>query len=174
MIKLTEETTAPSAEINAIGVEAPKNKPANNRKSRTTKPWDITSFNVEPQEGKARFHDFDLPPQLMRGIQDAGFEFCTPIQAASLPHTLNGHDIVGKAQTGTGKTAAFLINIITDLINHPIEDERFVGEARTLILAPTRELAIQIGDDATQLLKHTNLTAHTLVGGWTMANNCKK
>ena len=174
MIKLTEETTAPSAEINAIGVEAQKNKPANNRKSRTTKPWDITSFNVEPEEGKARFHDFDLPPQLMRGIQDAGFEFCTPIQAASLPHTLNGHDIVGKAQTGTGKTAAFLINIITDLINHPIEDERFVGEARTLILAPTRELAIQIGDDATQLLKHTNLTAHTLVGGMDYGKQLQK
>ena len=174
MIKLTEETTTPSAKTNAVAINAPKEKPANRRKRSKTKPWDIASFKVEPKEGKARFHDFDLPPQLMRGIQDAGFEYCTPIQAASLPHTLNGHDIVGKAQTGTGTTAAFLINIITDLINHPVEDERFVGEARTLILAPTRELAIQIGDDATQLIKHTNLTAHTLVGGMDYGKQLQK
>ena len=127
--------------------------------------WDIAQFKVEPQEDKTRFHDFSLPKQLMRGIQDAGFEYCTPIQATSLPHTLNGHDIVGKAQTGTGKTAAFLVSIINDLIKHPVEEERFSGEARALILAPTRELAIQIGDDAAQLLKYTQLTCHTLVGG---------
>ena len=127
--------------------------------------WDLTHFKVESQEGKTRFHDFSLPKELMQGIQDAGFEYCTPIQAASLPHTLNGHDIVGKAQTGTGKTAAFLINIINDLIRYPIKEERFSGEARALILAPTRELAIQIGDDATQLIKYTSLKCHTLVGG---------
>ena len=80
--------------------------------------WDLTHFKVESQEGKTRFHDFSLPKELMQGIQDAGFEYCTPIQAASLPHTLNGHDIVGKAQTGTGKTAAFLINIIIHHATH--------------------------------------------------------
>jgi ATP-dependent RNA helicase RhlB len=132
---------------------------------RGAKAWDIAQFKVEPQAGKVRFHDFDLPLQLMRGIQDTGFEYCTPIQGASLPHTLNGHDIVGKAQTGTGKTAAFLINIITDLIQHPVGGDRFMGEARSLILAPTRELAMQIADDATQLLKHTDLKVHCLVGG---------
>ena len=132
---------------------------------RCAKAWDIAQFEVEPQAGKVRFHDFDLPLQLMRGIQDTGFEYCTPIQGASLPHTLNGHDIVGKAQTGTGKTAAFLINIITDLIQHPVGGDRFMGEARSLILAPTRELAMQIADDATQLLKHTDLKVHCSVGG---------
>ena len=80
----------------------------------------------------------------MQGIQGAGFEYCTPIQGASLPHTLRGHDMVGKAQTGTGKTAAFLVSIINDLIKHPIEDERYIGEARALILAPTRELAVLV------------------------------
>jgi ATP-dependent RNA helicase RhlB len=75
-------------------------KPANRTRGSSSKPWDLSQFKVSPEQGKARFHDFDLPLELMRGIQDAGFEYCTPIQAASLPHTLNGHDIVGKAQTG--------------------------------------------------------------------------
>ena len=103
--------------------------------------------------GKTRFHDFELPSELMRGIHDAGFQYCTPIQAASLPHTLHGHDLVGKAQTGTGKTAAFLLSIITDLIKHPVEDKRYLGEARAMIMAPTRELAIQIADDAAQIIE---------------------
>jgi len=171
---LTEKTDTTSVKNPPDADNAPKKKPAANRKRRNSKPWDVSQFKVEPQEGKARFHDFDLPAELMHGIKDAGFEYCTPIQAASLPHTLNGHDIVGKAQTGTGKTAAFLVNIITDLLNHPVEDERFLGEARTLILAPTRELAIQIGDDATQLLKHTKLRAHTLVGGMDYGKQLQK
>ena len=135
------------------------------RRSGGNRSWSIAQFKVEPQEGKLRFHDFSLPDNLMRGIQDAGFKYCTPIQAASLPHTLHGHDVVGKAQTGTGKTAAFLISIITDLLNHPIEDERYAGEVRAMIMAPTRELAVQIGDDAEKLVKHTGLTVHTVVGG---------
>ena len=110
----------------------------------------------------------------MRGIQDAGFSFCTPIQGASLPHTVRGHDMVGKAQTGTGKTAAFLVSTISDLLKHPIEDERYMGEARALILAPTRELAIQIGEDAEQLVKHTDLKVHTLVGGMDYAKQLQK
>ncbi len=110
----------------------------------------------------------------MRGIAELGFEYCTPIQAQSLPHTLNGHDIVGKAQTGTGKTAAFLLNIITDLLNNPIEDERYVGEARSLILAPTRELALQIAEDAVQLTRFTGLQVHALVGGMDYAKQLKQ
>jgi len=127
--------------------------------------WDISKFVVEVQEGKSRFHDFDLPDELMHGIQDTGFQYCTPIQAASLPHTLHGHDIVGKAQTGTGKTAAFLLSIMADLIKYPVEGERYLGEARAMIMAPTRELAVQIADDAAQLVKHVDLNVHCLVGG---------
>ena len=149
--------------------------PAKSRGRRRRRPqaWTIDQFVVEPVEGKARFHDLDLPLSLMRGIADLGFEYCTPIQAESLPHALDGHDVVGKAQTGTGKTAAFLLNIITDLINHPIEGERFVGEARSMILAPTRELALQIAEDAVQLTRHTGLNVHALVGGMDYAKQLK-
>jgi ATP-dependent RNA helicase RhlB len=134
---------------------AASNKPA----------WSLDQFKVPEVEGKTRFHDLDLPLELMHAIADLGFEYCSPIQAQSLPHTLNGHDMVGKAQTGTGKTAAFLVSIIDDLLRHPIKEERYAGEARALIIAPTRELVIQIADDAKALTKHTDLKVHTLVGG---------
>ena len=136
--------------------------------------WDISQFVVEAQQDKTRFHDFDLPAELMHGIYDAGFQYCTPIQATSLPHSLHGYDLVGKAQTGTGKTAAFLLSIIADLLKHPVEDERFLGEARTMIMAPTRELAIQIADDTARLLKHIDLHVHCLVGGMDYAKQLAK
>jgi len=112
-----------------------------------------------------KFTEFKLPEPLLRAIEDLGFEFCTPIQAQSLRITLHGHDITGKAQTGTGKTAAFLITIITDLLNNPPQEQRFVGEPRALIIAPTRELVMQIAKDAKSLTSHTNLKIITLVGG---------
>ncbi|WP_237066289.1 ATP-dependent RNA helicase RhlB [Microbulbifer sp. L3] len=133
--------------------------------SRDSKPWSLKDFPVPEQEGKVRFHDLGLPDELMRAIQDLGFQYASPIQGQSLPHTLNGHDLVGKAQTGTGKTAAFLITIIDDLLKHPIEGERYAGEARSLVIAPTRELVMQIADDAKALCKYTDLEIHTLVGG---------
>ncbi len=112
-----------------------------------------------------KFRDFDLPSELLRAVDDLGFEFCTPIQAQALRITLHGHDITGKAQTGTGKTAAFLSTIITDLLNNPLNEERFVGEPRALIIAPTRELVMQIAKDAKSLCKYTDLKIVTLVGG---------
>jgi len=127
--------------------------------------WDSTEFVVEPESGKVRFHDLDLPVPLLHAIADLGFRYCSPIQARSLPLALRGHDVVGKAQTGTGKTAAFLITIITDLLQNPITEERFAGEARALVIAPTRELVMQIADDAKALCKYTDLEIHTLVGG---------
>tara|TARA_A100001015_G_C14665185_1_gene584628 strand:- start:19 stop:678 length:660 start_codon:yes stop_codon:yes gene_type:complete len=120
---------------------------------------------VREDDARKRFSDFELPSQLMKGIAALGFEYCTPIQSESLPYALDGRDIVGKAQTGTGKTAAFLTSIITDLLNHSIDEERYIGEARSLILAPTRELAMQISSDALDLAKYTDLAVHTLVGG---------
>ena len=101
----------------------------------------------------------------MQGIADLGFKYCSPIQAQVLPHTLQGHDAIGKAQTGTGKTAAFLITIFNDLLINPIEGERFVGEPRALVIAPTRELVMQIAADAADLSKHTGLQVATLIGG---------
>ncbi|MCB1671076.1 MAG: ATP-dependent RNA helicase RhlB [Gammaproteobacteria bacterium] len=114
---------------------------------------------------KVSFDTFNLQPPLRQAIADLGFEFCTPIQAQSLRYTLQGNDVTGRAQTGTGKTAAFLITIINDLLSNPAEEERFVAEPRALVIAPTRELAIQIADDAYKLTRHTELHTVTLVGG---------
>ena len=87
-------------------------KPAKPRREPKPKapviPWKLEDFVVEPQEGKTRFHDFKLAPELMLAIQDLGFPYCTPIQAQVLGYTLRGQDAIGRAQTGTGKTAAFL------------------------------------------------------------------
>ncbi len=127
--------------------------------------WDISQFKVPEEEGKIRFHDLGLPDEVMHAIADLGFEYCSPIQAQSLPETLLGHDAIGKAQTGTGKTAAFLITIIHDILNNPIEHERYIGEPRALIIAPTRELVMQIGKDALELCRYTGLKVVTLIGG---------
>ncbi len=89
----------------------------------------------------------------------------TPIQQKVLKFTLAGHDAIGRAQTGTGKTAAFLISVINDLLNNPVKEQRFRGEPRALILAPTRELALQIESDAKELVKFTDLHVVTLLGG---------
>lgn len=140
-------------------------KPAAPAPVVAVEPWELSKFPVPEVEGKTRFHDFDLAPELMHGIADLGFEYCSPIQAQSLPYTLKGRDLVGKAQTGTGKTAAFLTAIIDDLLKHPIEENRYAGEARALIIAPTRELVMQIAEDAELLCKYTGLNVHSLVGG---------
>ena len=111
------------------------------------------------------FESLDLDERILRGIRDLGFETCSPIQGAILPHTLRGLDAIGKAQTGTGKTAAFLITIFNDLLSHSIDGERFIGEPRALVIAPTRVLVIQIAEDAKLLGKHTGLRVVTLIGG---------
>jgi ATP-dependent RNA helicase RhlB len=127
--------------------------------------WQPADFEVAKIEGKKRFHDFSLPNDLMQGIADLGFEYCTPIQAATIEHALQGRDIIGKAQTGTGKTAAFLVGIITDLLDFPYTHKRKFAEPRALIIAPTRELALQIAADAELLCKHTSLHVISMVGG---------
>ena len=135
----TPTVTAPEPAKDA----APAPKP---RRERAPKPpvipWKLEDFVVEPQEGKTRFHDFKLAPELMHAIQDLGFPYCTPIQAQVLGFTLAGKDAIGRAQTGTGKTAAFLISIITQLLQTPPPKERYMGEPRALIIAPTRELVL--------------------------------
>ncbi len=115
--------------------------------------------------GKWRFHDFDLPLPLMRAIHAQGFEYCTPIQAEALRHTLLGGDIVGKAQTGTGKTAAFLISVMAYFLEEPTPDGQKPGAPRALIIAPTRELALQIEKDAKALARFTQLNVASVVGG---------
>ena len=127
-------------------------------------PWDASEFAVEPEEGKARFHDLGLHQRLMRSIYDLGWQYCTPIQGEILPGTLKGKDMAGRAQTGTGKTAAFLISIINHCLNNPLPKQS-VGCPRALIIAPTRELAMQIGLDSEGLNKHTGLRTVVLYGG---------
>ena len=132
---------------------------------QTASEWSLDQYQVEAIEGKARFHDFNLPDVLMRAIADLGYEYATPIQAATIKPALKGQDIIGKAQTGTGKTAAFLIGVITDLLDFKLEDEPQLAEPRALIIAPTRELALQIASDAEGLVKYTDMRVVTLVGG---------
>ena len=118
-----------------------------------------------PEPPRMGFRQLGLPEPLLRAIDDLGFTHCTPIQQEVLPHTLVGHDCIGKAQTGTGKTAAFLLTILTDLLNNPPEEPRYAGEPRALVIAPTRELVLQIAKDAEALAKYTGFHVVTLIGG---------
>ncbi|MEN7972962.1 MAG: DEAD/DEAH box helicase [Verrucomicrobiota bacterium] len=127
-------------------------------------PWDPSEFKVEPEEGKIRFHDLDLHPKLMRSIHALGWQYATPIQGEILPGTLKGKDMAGRAQTGTGKTAAFLISIINHCLKNPLEKQS-EGSPRALIIAPTRELAMQIGQDSEGLNQFTGLRTVVLYGG---------
>lgn len=112
-----------------------------------------------------KFTDLDLPELVHQGIRDAGFESLTPIQALTLPYSLAGKDVAGKAQTGTGKTAAFLIATFSRLLRQP-RPEKFAKSApRALILAPTRELVIQIERDAKLLGSHIGMKIHAVYGG---------
>ena len=108
-----------------------------------------------------RFDELKLPEQLQLGIAEAGFTICTPIQERTLPITLEGTDIAGQAQTGTGKTAAFLITLFTRLL----KSANPTVKPRALILAPTRELVVQIEADAQLLGGHCGLVVQAIYGG---------
>jgi len=111
------------------------------------------------------FSELGLPETLLAGIREAGFERCTPIQAGTLPIALAGRDVAGQAQTGTGKTAAFLLAAFAHLLKNPPRPERKATSPRAVMLAPTRELAIQIHKDAVLLGKHTGFKLGLVYGG---------
>ena len=111
------------------------------------------------------FSDLALPQPIMHAIGDLGFERCTPIQGEVLPYSLSDYDVTGQAQTGTGKTAAFLITILARQFEFPRERLLPPGAARALVLAPTRELALQIEADARDLAKYMDTRIVCLVGG---------
>ncbi|MEE9551815.1 MAG: DEAD/DEAH box helicase, partial [Gammaproteobacteria bacterium] len=111
------------------------------------------------------FKQLSLDERLLKALQDAGFTHCTPIQAESLPIILQGDDIAGQAQTGTGKTAAFLLATIHHLLKRQPNSKRQVSQPRALIISPTRELAIQIHKDAVLLNKYTKLPLGLVYGG---------
>ncbi|MBA1244636.1 ATP-dependent RNA helicase RhlB [Pseudomonas japonica] len=158
-------TEAPAREAAAATAERPRRERKPAPKPKPVVQWKPEDFQVEPQEGKTRFHDFPLRAELMHAIHDLGFPYCTPIQAQVLGYTLKGRDAIGRAQTGTGKTAAFLISTISQLLQTPPPAERYMGEPRALIIAPTRELVVQIAKDAAELTRYTGLNVMTFVGG---------
>ncbi len=127
------------------------------------KKWSLDDFRVEPAEGQTRFHDLGLPLNIMHAVADLGFRYCTPVQAKMLPHTLKGKDATAKAQTGTGKSASFIITIIAAFLAKPVKKR--IHYPRALILAPTRELVHQIEKDFKALAKYTNLRIVAVFGG---------
>ena len=127
--------------------------------------WDPASFIVEPMEGKRRFQDFNLPTEVLHGIAELGFKYCTEIQALSLEQALEGRNIAGKAQTGSGKTAAFLVAILTRYLRTPESRAQTGGVPRALVIAPTRELVIQICKDADAIGKYCDLRCLAVYGG---------
>jgi ATP-dependent RNA helicase RhlB len=127
--------------------------------------WTLDDFVVPPAEDRDRFHDFALPLPIMHAIADLGFQYCTPIQSEVLPYSLADYDVTGQAQTGTGKTAAFLLSILTHQWERPNNDALRPGTPRALVLAPTRELAIQIEQDGHALAKYLDTVVVSVVGG---------
>jgi ATP-dependent RNA helicase RhlB len=127
--------------------------------------WSLDLYQVPEVEGKKRFHDFDLPAEIMHAVADKGFQYCTPIQEMSLVHALAGKNVAGKAQTGTGKTAAFLVAILTRYLRTPEGRADKGGRPRALVIAPTRELVIQICKDADELGKYCGLRSLAVYGG---------
>jgi ATP-dependent RNA helicase RhlB len=119
---------------------------------------------TDPHSGTPTFESFGLAVPLMLGIRDAGFAHCTPIQAQTLPLALSGRDVAGQAQTGTGKTAAFLVAMYQALLTRPAAN-RNPTSILALIVAPTRELAVQIHHDAEILGRHTGFKQAVVYGG---------
>ena len=126
--------------------------------------WRPDDFTVPPEDGKGRFHDLSLPPPLMRAIHEQGFRYCTPIQDKALPAALTGKDLIGKANTGTGKSAVFLLAIFARIL-----EMRAAGEKPeppfALVIAPTRELVAQIAKDGASLGKYSSVKVVAVYGG---------
>ena len=174
---LSQQQDPSKSEPNAgqKSIEEKKRQNVTNPETRAKKPsgssakqpvWSLEQFSVPPEEGKSRFHDFEIPLVVMRGIADLKFEYCTPIQEKSLGDVLAGKDLVGKANTGTGKTAVFLIAILSRLVsakNKKANNKK--GNVAALVLAPTRELVAQITKDAKLLARYTGIPVKPVYGG---------
>jgi ATP-dependent RNA helicase RhlE len=111
------------------------------------------------------FETLGLEASLIEGIRIRGFSATTPIQSAVIPIVMDGDDLIGVAETGTGKTAAFLLPILNRLLKARALAPEERGYTRVLILAPTRELAVQIEDDVQGFIYHTDLTSIAVYGG---------
>jgi len=120
---------------------------------------------TQPLLSGLAFSELDLEPALLKGVEEAGFRNCTPIQAEALPLMLAGNDVEGQAQTGTGKTAAFLLGAMHWIMGHDLPAYCEHDQPRVFIVAPTRELAVQIHKDALVLGAHTNFRIGVVFGG---------
>ena len=142
----------------------PPDVPEKKRRPRPKKKkWSLEKFQVPPKEGEKRFHDLDLPLNIMHAVADLNFQYCTPIQAKLLEHTLAGKDATAKAQTGTGKSASFIITILAAFLKKRVKNK--TGTPRALIIAPTRELVHQIEKDFKALAKYSNIRIVAVYGG---------
>jgi ATP-dependent RNA helicase RhlB len=163
--RLRKKPAPPAVVAPVAPARPPPRPPKPPHPAHPPKPWSPAQFNVPPREGSVRFQDLHLPDEILHAIADLGFQYCTPIQAAILPKTLEGTDAAGRAQTGTGKTAAFLISLFTRLLRHPAPPGRKPGSPRVLILAPTRELVMQIEQEARDIGKYCPLYTMAVFGG---------
>lgn len=176
LFKQPQKESGSSKRIKAVSYK--KNKPStqkndvravkkneNKKKIKQKNKWTPKDFLVEKEEGKTRFYDFKLSNGVLHAIADLGFKYCTPIQAGILKSTLTGKDAIGRAQTGTGKTAAFLITAIVKLVRRDTKRKHFKASPRVLILAPTRELVQQIEKDALDLVKYQPIKIVAVYGG---------
>jgi len=118
---------------------------------------------TDPLFSNQTFSDLDLPDELLAAVNDLGFERLTRVQAEVLPLSLQGRDIVAQAQTGSGKTAAYLLTLYARMMQQERLSE--IENPRALIIAPTRELAVQIASDAEKLATHTSFSVHVVFGG---------
>ena len=157
-IKPAEATEAEQVEDEKLAGQA------ENREVRSIGKWQVPPA-VREKEGDILFQDFPLDPRILRAIlEDLQFTKCTPIQGMVLPHALAGDDIAGRAQTGTGKTAAFLITMLYHFLSRP-HAPREPNQPFALALAPTRELAIQIAHDANALCAYCHFNTVAVYGG---------
>ena len=118
---------------------------------------------TDPLFSNLTFNDVDLPDELLAAVEDLGFERLTRVQAEVLPLSLQGRDIVAQAQTGSGKTAAYLLTLFARMMRQERQSE--IQNPRGLIIAPTRELAVQIASDAEKLAAHISFSVHVVFGG---------
>jgi len=157
----------PRSKKPAASAEVKASKPAHERpaKKALTEAGPITTQDDWTPEKTTEFSDLNLPKALERATHDLGYDTLTSVQKIAFPITLAGHDIAGQGRTGTGKTATFLITAIKRLIETPAKAGRKTNQPRVLVIAPTRELVIQIASDAVNLTKYTNINVHAVYGG---------
>jgi ATP-dependent RNA helicase RhlB len=122
-------------------------------------------FMTQTHLTDTRFDSFDLDKRILQGLADAGFTRCTPIQAETLPIALSGQDVAGQAQTGTGKTAAFVVATLQRLLTFEPRPRRRPNQPRALMVAPTRELAVQIHKDTEMIASHCGFRLGLVYGG---------